>query len=314
MDVTRQALDVASFDPRAGTTLVAPDGAGPGHWVGAASLARGPDGEVLAAYRHRSPDDRGHQCVVAELQDGVPTPRWQGDASELDTPSLERPALVATRDGRWRLFVSYVESATGQWQVDVVEADRPEDFDLATARPVLTAADTDTEGVKDPCVVVVDGVWFLFVNVVRVVHHTAPRPERGEGGDVVLPTGLATSLDGAHFAWHGVVLPAGPGWDARMARITAVVPLPRGHLAFYDGRPTAERNFEEQVGLAWSVDLLHWVRLTPDGPWRTSPHGGGALRYLDALVDDHTTRLLYEYARPDGSHELRQTCLDHPSG
>jgi hypothetical protein len=39
-----------------------------------------------------------------------------------------------------------------------------------------------------------------------------------------------------------------------------------------------------------------------------SPHATGSLRYLDAL--DLRERLLYyEYARPDGSHELRLSRL-----
>jgi hypothetical protein len=41
-----------------------------------------------------------------------------------------------------------------------------------------------------------------------------------------------------------------------------------------------------------------------------SPHATGSLRYLDALDLRERKRLLYyEYARPDGSHELRLSRL-----
>lgn len=36
-----------------------------------------------------------------------------------------------------------------------------------------------------------------------------------------------------------------------------------------------------------------------------APHGSGSLRYLDAVVRDDAIYYYYEYARPDGSHELR---------
>lgn len=310
MHTPRTPLDIAGFRPEDGRTLLAPEGRGHGHWVGAASIARdvGED-RVLVAYRDRRPEGRGHRCVVAELSEGEPASLWSMSAGSIGAESIERPALTATPDGRWRLYFSYVEPRTGRWQIDVLEADAPDQFDSADARPVLTAAGTGTEGVKDPYVLHVDGIWFLFVNAVELATEGGSGPRRGVGGDVVLPTGLAISLDGYDFAWEGIVLPVGTTWDARMARLTCTVPLERGHLAFYDGRATVEQNFEEQLGLAYSYDLIRWLRLTPDRPWRRSPHAGGALRYLDAAVDDHTLRLVYEYARPDGAHEMRQNLL-----
>lgn len=317
MHSPRTPLDLAGFRPEDGTTLLPPDGVGPGHWVGAASIVRDVDGDrTLLAYRDRRPEGRGrgHRCVVAELSDGVPVEVWAMTAEAIGTVSIERPALTPTPDGRWRLYFSYVEPRTGRWQIDVVEADAPDRFDAAVAQPVLTAAETGTEGVKDPYVLHVDGIWFLFVNAVEVASEGGMGPRHGVGGDVVLPTGLATSLDGHHFAWQGIVLPVGQGWDARMARLTCTLPLERGHLGFYDGRATVEQNFEEQLGLAYSYDLLRWLKLTPQTPWRHSPHAGGALRYLDAAIDGDQLRLVYEYARPDGGHEMRENRLPWLAG
>lgn len=305
------ALREVSFDPLTGDTLLEPEGSGPGNWVGAASLVRDPaDDSLLLAYRDRRPEGRGHRCVVARLGDGGPTELWSVDASTLGAVSIERPALTPTPGGGWRLFFSYVEPASGRWQIDAVDADAPDGFDVADARPLLTAVGTGTEGVKDPYLLIVDGIWFLFVNAVELATEGSVGPRRGVGGDVVLPTGLATSIDGERFSWQGIVLRTGPSWDARMARLTSVVPLDRGYLGFYDGRATVEQNFEEQVGLAYSCDLTRWLRLTPDGPWRRSPYGGGALRYLDAVRDGDGLELVYEFARPDGSHELRRNRIE----
>jgi hypothetical protein len=303
---------LGEFDPDDGATVLAPEGTGPGHWVGAASLAT--DGSrLLVAYRDRRPDRRGHRCVIAARDADGMSEIWSAPAAAIDTVSIERPALIRAAADRWHLYYSYVEADTGRWQVDVSVADDPAAFDLTAGQPVVTATSTGTEGVKDPYVIRVDGIWFLFVNAVLPAAPGAARPRDGVGGDVVLPTGVATSLDGLEFSWDGIVLPVGGGWDARMARLTSIVPGPRGFLGFYDGRATAEQNFEEQLGLAHSFDLRHWSRLTPRAPHRRSPHGGGALRYLDTAVVDGDLVLVYEYARPDGSHELRENRVPWPN-
>lgn len=41
------------------------------------------------------------------------------------------------------------------------------------------------------------------------------------------------------------------------------------------------------------------------GPILVSPHGSGSLRYMDAVPFEDRILYYYEYARPDGSHELR---------
>ena len=50
---------------------------------------------------------------------------------------------------------------------------------------------------------------------------------------------------------------------------------------------------------------MRWQRLSVERPWRASPHASGSLPYLDALELEGEWWLYYEYARPDGSHELR---------
>ena len=101
-----------------------------------------------------------------------------------------------------------------------------------------------------------------------------------------MTTALATSDDGLAWRWEGTVLGPRPGaWDARGARVTAV--LPDG-TTYYDGRATKEENFRERTGIVGRDEPVADVR------------------YLDALaLPDGGWRLYYEAPLPDGSHELR---------
>ena len=69
--------------------------------------------------------------------------------------SLERPALVRTAEGRWRLYVSGATPGTKHWWVDVLEADTPEGLATAPRRTVLPG--DDRHAVKDPVIVVAGG-------------------------------------------------------------------------------------------------------------------------------------------------------------
>ncbi len=186
-------------------------------------------------------------------------------------------------------------------------------FRIRATRPVLTAASTGTEGVKDPYLLRIGPVTYLFASFAVARPFTSGERERAHGsadiyntGVTTHPTGLATSLDGAAFSWHGAVLGAGDrdAWDRYQARLTCVLPLGPGYLGCYDGSGSAAENYEERCGLAVSPDLWHWQRLTPVRPWIAGPCGG-SVRYVDVLAVDGQWWIFYEMARPDGAHELR---------
>jgi hypothetical protein len=78
--------------------------------------------------------------------------------------------------------------------------------------------------------------------------------------------------------------------------------------AFYDGRASAEENFEERTGVAVGTDpaALAALPVGGTGPAAESRQGGGGLRYLDVLpLPGGQYRLYYELSRADGAHELR---------
>lgn len=291
------------FDPRDGVTVLEPDAPGPGNWVGAPSVLYDPSREsVLLTYRRRRPrggppPDRGHECCIAESRDGRTfTDLWSVTKDALSSASMERFCLHRDPDGRYLLYVSYEHPEDGRWRIDVCEAEAPDAFDLSTARTVLTPAATGTAAVKDPYVVRVGPAYYMYVSTFLTEDGPAP-------------TFLAVSLDGVRFRWAGQALGVGTGWDRYQARLSAIVRDGPVFVGFYDGSASPAEDTEERLGVAVSFDLLRWPRLTEDEPWVVSPHATGSLRYLDVLRRRREWWLYYEYARPDGSHELRLTAV-----
>jgi hypothetical protein len=307
---------VPLFDPQDGVTVIEPPAAGNGYWAGAPSACYDADTErFYLYYRLRKPRPiRGGECFIAASEDGRTfRPIWSATREAFGSDSVERSCLTKALDGRWLLYVSYVDPADGRWRIDVLEADDPAAFDPGQRLPVLTAVDVGGEGVKDPWVMVVNGLYIMLVSYAVAVPVAPEERERMHAsGDIyntgltLSSSGLATSGDGRRFAWQGDVLARRPGqWDAYAARLGCLVPTAQGWFGFYDGSSAVTENYEERTGLAQSWDLRHFFRLSADGPSLVAPHGSGSLRYLDAVVRDDAIYYYYEYARPDGSHELR---------
>lgn len=318
-DGTRMHVPLPAFDPGESVVVMSPERPGAGYWVGCPGMLHEPaENRFLLTYRQRRPRghpdlDRGWRCAVAVSADGVEfRDVWSIEKTVLGSPSMERCCLVRTPEDRYQLFLSYVDPTDNRWRVDVVEAAEPGAFDVTTAEPVLTAASTGTEGVKDPYILRAGPTVYLFASF------AAPFPGGREAaakahatadvynvGVTTHPTGLATSRDGRAFTWHGAVLGTGEGWDRYQARLTSVVPTDDGYLGFYDGSASHEENYEERCGLAASSDLTTWHKLTPERPWLAAPHATGSVRYVAATPIDGEWWVYFEMTRPDGAHELR---------
>jgi hypothetical protein len=308
------------FVPQAGERVIAPPGEGPGYWAGAPSvLFDREDGYFYLYYRLRVPRElgRGIECRIARSRDGSAFETiWSARKQEFPTDSMERAALFKSPQGRWRLYLSYVDPADNRWRIDVTEAADPAGFDVRSRQPVLTADDAQCEGVKDPYVILVGGQYRMYVSyatrpaqayTAQELHGTA---DIFNTGKTTSNTGLALSEDGLHFRWVGDVFAprAGrPVWDAYAARITSLLYVPPVFLAFYDGSASVAENYEEKLGLAVSLDLTRFERVTESGPLLRSPHGSGSIRYVDVINVDGTLHYYYEYALPDASHELRHS-------
>ncbi len=177
-----------------------------------------------------------------------------------------------------------------------MRAGAPEDFSLSSATSVLAPDNLGVDAVKDPYVLTHQGEVLMFVSTFLT--------RRGPA-----PTYLATSRDGVSFAWQGEALGVGRGWDAYQARLCSVSPFGPGFVGYYDGAGSVADDTEEHGGVAVSADLRHWVPVTPDGPALISAYASGSLRYVEAVDIQGSSFVYYEYARPDGSHELRRNLI-----
>jgi len=287
------------------TVVVEPPEVTTGSWAGAPSAVL-VDGVYYLAYRLRLPigAGRGYVNVVAKSDDGVSfEPIAEVRREEFDSDSLERPALLRAPDGRWRLYVSVATPGTKHWRVVLLEADTPEKLPLATPRTVLPG--DETVGVKDPVVVHAAGRWHLWASC-----HPLESDEHADR----MTTEYATSPDGVDWTWHGTALAGRPGeWDARGVRFASVVVTGENAVALYDGRATAEENWEEVTGLAHGRlgddGLFTAFAADPRLPTR-SPFAPGGLRYVSVVpLRDGGHRVYYEGTRADGAHELRTELL-----
>ena len=312
---------ITLFEPEAAHVVLEPLAAGNGHWVGAPCALYLPDeGAFYLYYRRRRPrgeePDRGFACSVARSEDGKHFETiWSASKAAFGgSPSVEKSSLVRDADGRFLLFVSFVDSADNRWRIDMLEADTPAAFEPASRRPVLTAADIQAEGVKDPYVINVGGLWHMLVS-------SAPTPALADApareamhatadvyntGIAKSSTGLAVSADGREWEWQGdIFAPRERGWDRYCSRISSLVRVGRQWLAFYDGSADVSENYEEQCGLALSADLRAFTRLSVAGPVVQSRGGSRSVRYVDAVPVGDELYFYYECARADGAHDLR---------
>jgi hypothetical protein len=278
--------------PGAGRSVVAvpAPGSGEGWWAGASGAALDVDGSFVIAYRVRHGHGGRGFTVIARSPDGERlTPVAELRQEQFGAASMERPAIVRTDDGRWRLYVcSAAPPPSKHWWIDILEADDPAGLSKAPARTVFPG--DGRTGVKDPIVQrTADGGWQAWI---------CCHPLDVAGEEDRMTTAYATSRDGLTWDWHGTVLAPRPGtWDQRGARLTAVLPDGR---ASYDGRASKEENWYERTGLA---------RLTGRRPGELEQSGDGAVRdarYLDVLpLTSGGFRIWYEARLADDSHELR---------
>jgi hypothetical protein len=281
--------------PQRSEVAIESPGAGHGYWAGAPSACSDGD-NIYLAYRLRRPigEGRGYAVVIAHSGDGV---RFRTAVvlhqRDFDTDSLERPALVRLPDGRWRVYVSSATPNSLHWRLDAIDADTPADFRAEDRRTVLPG-DEET-AYKDPVVSRAGDEWHMWI----CRHLIRPRVAAD-----AMSTVFATSADGLAWDLHGVGLAGRPGmWDARGARVTAVLPGRDDVIAYYDGRATSAQNWEEQTGIAVQVAPGVLTSVSPH-PAAVSPVGGG-LRYLSVIEQGGGYRLYYEVTRADGAHDLR---------
>lgn len=304
------------FNPKDGITVAEPCGNAYGYWAGAPSPTYDPESEQLYVYyRVRTPlhQGRGGECRIAVSRDSGHSFEtiWTAKKKDFGANSIEKGSLIRDPNGRWRLYLSYevgqsYDRNPATWRVDLLEADSPQDFAPATARPVMDGPMYGFNFVKDPTVIVVGGEYFAYCSV------GLPQQHQTEDQNGVVRslgrgwTALHRSDDGVNFPTAQLVLqPRQHGWDAFNTRITSVCRLNGAWIAFYDGAAHRADSYDEFCGLATSQDLEQFHRVSTAEPWIKSPHASGSIRYLEALPVGDKMYYFYEYTRADRAHELR---------
>lgn len=308
--------DFQLFDPIDGITIVEPPSSGLGSWAGAPNVFLDETGDFWLVYRLRKPHPyRGYLLRMAKSSNGIKFKTvWEMSKEQIGTESMERCALVRVEERQWRLFISFVDPQDRRWRIDALDAPSPERFDPAKRRKILTAADAAVEGVKDPAIYCVAGLWLMFVSFSPTPPKVTKDLKRKmhETGDVFATgisrsaTGLVISDDAEIWEWQGEIFSNRPGeWDGYAGRICSIVYRQPVFIAFYDGSKTVDENYEEKTGVAISFNLRNWERVSRKKPLLTSPYGTGSLRYLAVVPAGSEWFCYYEFCRPDGSHELR---------
>jgi hypothetical protein len=291
-------------------------GDGKGYWVGApGAFYDDEDKAFYLTYRVRRPrgvePDRGGEAFIARSSDGLNFEDvLRVTKGQFDSTSIERCALHRGEDGSWRYFLSYVAPENKRWCVAVIQAPSVEELDPANVQRVFTSTDLGLEGVKDPWITRRSDKFVMVLSVATSVPETSENSHSTADiyntGECRSASALASSDDLDHWHWDGLIFePTTDGWDSYGRRINSFFDTGDRVVAFYDGSDSHLKNYEEQTGFAESSDLNHWKTLTPDGPSLVSPHASGALRYIDALTVGDKIYLYYEFAREDGSHDLR---------
>jgi hypothetical protein len=309
-----------------GQVIREPVGREQGYWAGCPGAYYDQSDETwYVTYRIRRPrgiaPDRGGEVRIARSND---LEHWDDVLTiakdQYDSASIERSCLHRGADGTWHYFTSYVDPTDGRWCTAVLRAASVEQLDPARREVIFTGPVLGQEGVKDPWIFEENGVYNLFLSV------ALPMPATNQGSHATLDifntgecksaTALATSRDLEKWEWQGVVLaPGESGWDKYCRRMNSIVPLPGvdgapRYLGFYDGSASHLENYEEKCALAVSDDLRTWKSVSPDGPAFTSPYASSSLRYVEAKFASGKWHLFYEFARPDGAHDMRMIVCD----
>ena len=273
-----------------------------GAWAGGPSALEA-DGWVYLAYRLRRPvgEGRGFRNVVARSRDGV---RFETVAvverSDFDAESLERPCLVRTPEGRWRLYVSSATPGTKHWRVDAAGGRHPSRGSEGP-RPDRAAGRRHAAPSRTRSCCTHDGQWHLWASVHPL--------ESWDDADR-MTTDYATSPDGVRLDLARDGARAAP----RAAGTRAACGSPRSpSTATGSARPTTAAPARRRTGRSAPGSRR---RRGSGRPLRRRGGGGagrcgrrtpaaGCATCRAAPCPTAATGCTTRSTRPDGAHELR---------
>ncbi len=293
-------------------TVLKPDKDAADWWAGAPSVIRDREGVFWMAARMRTADGarglRGYEVRILRGTDGVDfQPVKSIRREDVPIPGFERPALLQDpATGKYKLYLCGPWKE-GPWSIiKLDDADTPEEFNPATARPVISPApkaherDIPPEEYKDPVIIHAAGAYHCYVigylrRNERVYHFSSP------DGEVWKPAG------GSYY--HAVMDLS--GWHDFFVRPAAVVPVGLGWLFIYEGSSSEWHDpvYNVLTGLAFTFDLDTIHDITPEAPLFGSTTPGPNFhtwRYSTWLRVDGELWAYAEVACPNDTKEIRR--------
>ncbi|MBA7484325.1 hypothetical protein ES707_19850 [subsurface metagenome] len=290
--------------------ILEPDKNEPEWWAGAPSVVRDASGTFWLACRMRTADAprglRGYEIRILRSRDGIHFSKVHSIRREaVPIPGFERPALlIDPQSGRFKLY------ACGPWQggpwsiIKFADADQPDQFDPASAKPVIQARrkthprDMPPVEYKDPFIIYAEGAYHCYVIGVvrrteRVFHFTST------DGEVWAPVGSAYNPIMDLTGWHDFYV-----------RPASVLPINAGYLFVYEGSNVTwyDPVYNIATGLGFTFDLHNIIDLTPNSPLVVSTTLGKYFytwRYSHWMHVGDEVWVYAEVARPNRSNEIR---------
>lgn len=178
------------------------------------------------------------------LHGGEPIFVPQGDGFE--AKGVFNPAVV--RDGERYVMLYRAQDANGTSRLGI--ATGTDGIHFSREREPVLAPEAEYErggGVEDPRLVKIRGTYYLT--------YTAY-----DGKNAQLA--LATSRDLRRWERRGVIMPANTGrWNVKWTKAGAILDQPVGgkHWMYYMADAAASAGGPDQMGVAWSDDLVRWT-------------------------------------------------------
>lgn len=290
--------------------IVTPDKDAPQWWAGAPSVLRDRDGIFWMACRMRTADAprglRGYEIRILRSDDGIHFSKVHRILrEEVPIPGFERPTLLQdAKTGKYKLYACGPWKG-GEWSIiKFDDADRPDQFDPKSARPVIQPRpktyprDIRPDGYKDQVIIYAQGAYHCYVigtmrRTERIYHFTS------DDGEQWQPVG----------SYYDSIMNL-DGWHDFYVRPASVLPLEFGYLFVYEGSNTKWHDpvYNMGTGLAFTFDLHELKELTTEGPLAISSTPSPnfhVLRYSCWLRVDNELWVYAEAVRPNESHEVR---------
>lgn len=301
------------FDPQEGKTLFKPEGEGPGFWIGAPDIIFDQELKKYFLYiRIRnprpekgkvSPNDilRGYKCQIYESENGITFDLiWEMQKQEIGARSIEKAALIKI-SGKYHMFFSYeIPGVLPQWKIVKQIAAHPSKFKVHRFEEINCDIPFFCRfSVKDPIIKHFDDHFFLFIDYLRLKKPWTT-------------TGVLESKDGYDFSWKGEIFTNTKQckWAQTLIRLTSIIKLNGGFIAFFDGTNKIKNICDEKSGICFGRTPQELEIWSLEKPSFQSEYGKGSVRYLFALKRKKEILIYYEYTEPKGEHVLKMNSIE----